>query len=123
MRLLALVEFSRKAPVIVGGDVDDLPRVNNEKFQHIHGKVPVPPTIDHQLDTIVIEHMLELMKSVISVLKDRIVKMRLKNWYEIFLTTFVFMVTLEKVFLAQIGYKRRYQKKVIARLTLLKTTR
>jgi hypothetical protein len=90
-----------------GSETLDIQPVNNPKFS-IHGKAPVPNIIDYQIDTLIIHYMQRLMKELTKGLKKLIFsKNPTGNWYEIFLTIFVLISTLEHVYVAQISYLRR----------------
>ena len=92
---------------MTGSETLDMQPVNNPKFS-IHGKAPVPNIIDYQIDTLMIHYMQRLMKDLTKGLKKLIFsRSPTGNWYEIFLTVFILICTLEHVYMAQISYLRR----------------
>jgi len=92
---------------MVGPDTLDVSPISNVKLS-VHGLCPVPPVLDYQIDTLYIHHMQSAMKKVTERLKQLIFgESRIANWYEIFLTVFVLLMSLEQVYMAQILYLRR----------------
>ena len=64
LEILACVYAANfKSSIQVGSDTLDLSPILNEKFS-IHGKSPVPPVLDYQVDTLYIHHMQCLMEKV-----------------------------------------------------------
>lgn len=57
--------------------------------------VPVPPKVDHQTDTAMIESMKKDGPNLVKKLKKLIDKRDRRDWYEIFLTVFVVLNNLE----------------------------
>ena len=91
----------------MGSDTLDVSPILNEKFS-IHGKSPVPPVLDYQIDTLYIHHMHYLMEKVAKKLNQLIfAKNSIAHWYEIFLAVFVLFVSLERLHMTQIAYLRR----------------
>lgn len=92
---------------MTNADTLDIPPVDNPKFG-IHGKAPLPSIIDYQVDTLRIHYMQRLMKDLTKGLKKLIFASNpTKNWYEIFLSIFILICTLEHVYVAQMSYLRR----------------
>jgi hypothetical protein len=90
--------------IIVGDETLGIAKVEDTRFP-IYGQVPVPSVLDFQIDTIAIHLMLKLIKSVVSRLKKIIYGRRNKEkWYEVYLTCFILLGCLEKVYSLQLGY-------------------
>ncbi|KAI0384781.1 hypothetical protein F5Y04DRAFT_221149 [Hypomontagnella monticulosa] len=71
--------------------------------------VPVTPIMDTQLDEISIKHVLIPLKSkLLHLLKKKVLEKDKQNWYEIFLTSFIFLHSLEVVLGQVMDYSRRY---------------
>ncbi|UPL00332.1 hypothetical protein LCI18_011266 [Fusarium solani-melongenae] len=105
LEILACVHLNFDTPILVG-DTLDVP-ILRDKRSPIHGRYPVPSVLDFQLDTLCIHHMQKLMKAVSRALKQVIFsKERQSRWYEIFLTIFVLLVSIEQVYLTQCEYLR-----------------
>lgn len=105
LEILACVHLNFDTPILVG-DTLNVP-ILRDKRSPIQGRYPVPSVLDFQLDTLCIHHMQKLMKAVSRALKKVIFsKERQSRWYEIFLTIFVLLVSIEQVYLAQCEYLR-----------------
>lgn len=103
LEILACVHLNFDTPILVG-DTLGVP-ILRDKRSPIQGRYPVPSVLDFQLDTLCIQHMQKLMKAVSSALKNVIFsKERHTRWYEIFLTIFVLLVSIEQVYLTQFEY-------------------
>lgn len=106
-KIQACVHIAVKQPIMMDSEVLGIKTVDNAKFS-IHGKAPVPSVIDYQLDTLMIHYMQRQMKEVTKKLKKLISASNpTGNWYEIFLTIFVLVSTIEHVYMAQMLYLRR----------------
>ncbi|KAJ4220994.1 hypothetical protein NW759_007063 [Fusarium solani] len=105
LEILACVHLNFDTPILVG-DTLNVP-ILRDKRSPIQGRYPVPSVLDFQLDTLCIHHMQKLMKAVSRALKKVIFsKERQSRWYEIFLTIFVLLVSIEQVYLTQCEYLR-----------------
>lgn len=93
---------------IVGNETFDIPKVDNKNSPY-YGTVPIPPILDHQLDTVGIRYMLKLKDNVLKTLKNRMSRRRQTQWYEVFLTIFVLLHNLEYVYRAQYQYMKRHE--------------
>jgi hypothetical protein len=106
LEILACVHVNVTVPIMVGSDTLDVSPVSDAKFS-VYGKCQIPSVLDYQIDTLYIHHMQRLMKDVSKGLKKLIfASNNTANWYEIFLTIFVLLVSLERVYIAQIRYIR-----------------
>ncbi|KAJ4307514.1 hypothetical protein N0V84_012679 [Fusarium piperis] len=105
LEILACVYINFNTPILVG-DKLDVP-ILKDKRSPIEGRYPIPSVLDFQLDTLCIQHMQKLMKTVSRGLKKIIFsKERQSRWYEVFLTIFVLLVSVEQVYLTQYEYLR-----------------
>ncbi len=97
-----------------GPDTLGVALINNEKFD-LHGHAPVPSVLDFQIDTMAIMYMNRQLKILINQLKRRLYgKDNKKAWYEVFLSIFVLLSTLEKVYHTQMSYMRCNSDRVSA---------
>ncbi|KAI1327876.1 hypothetical protein F5Y16DRAFT_370577 [Xylariaceae sp. FL0255] len=112
LEILACVHLNFKQPILVGDETLDVPPVDNPSFD-IHGKSPVPSVLDFQLDTLYILHMQKTMKDISKSLKRHIFERgpkKFDHWYEIYLTIFVLLVSLERVYITQYSYLHKTSK-------------
>ena len=108
LEILACVYAANfKSSIQVGSDTLDVSPILNEKFS-IHGKSPVPPVLDYQVDTLYVHHMQCLMEKVAKRLDQLIfAKNSIAHWYEVFLAVFVLFMSLERLHMTQIACFRR----------------
>ena len=91
---------------MTGSDTLDVPVIDDARFD-IHGRAPVPSVVDFQIDTIAIIHMTKELKALTRRLKSKIFGPDcIRAWYEVFLTTFVLLSTLERIYRNQMKYLR-----------------
>lgn len=63
-----------------------------------YGKIPIPPTMDTQLDQIVIKHVLEpLRKKLVAKLEEKISPPKPETWFETYLTAFILLSHIERL--------------------------
>jgi hypothetical protein len=67
----------------------------------LHGLVPAPPKIDHQLDTVVIDWMTKNATNLMKHLAMKLVAKTQQDWFDIFLTLFIIINNIEYVCGAQ----------------------
>lgn len=79
-----------------------------------HGRVPLPPLLDAQLDYLWMGKMDGTRKTLLSQLKRLIMdkNRRKENWLMIFLTTLVLLWNLEQIYQNQYRQRKRYGKTV-----------
>lgn len=77
---------------------------------HFFEKLPLPPQLTFQIQTMIGLVMIEDQKQVLKDLKARVfAKDRIRHWYEVFLTIFVLLATIEWVFQVQIRFLKAKQ--------------
>ncbi|KAK5632162.1 hypothetical protein RRF57_007876 [Xylaria bambusicola] len=99
--------------MITGDDLLGLPPMEQSigpcRYNPRIKAIPVTPIMDTQLDEIAIKHVLIPLKSkVLSLLKEKVLEKNKKNWYEIFLATFIILHNSEVVLGQVMDYSRRY---------------
>lgn len=98
---------------IVGEETLGISRVDNMRTTYYHQRVPLPTMLNYQLDTIAIIRMTQQQQKVVEGLDSLMFKSkkidRFKVWYEVFLTTFVLLSTLEYVYQMQQKYLQRHK--------------
>ncbi|KAF8462923.1 hypothetical protein BDZ91DRAFT_320145 [Kalaharituber pfeilii] len=109
LRIWILSRLAAEGVVIVGSERPfDIDVVDSPDSPY-YGTVPIPPILDHQLDTLGIRYMLQLKDNVLKALKARIQRRRHTHWYEVFLTMFVLLHNIEYVYRAQYRYMKRHE--------------
>jgi len=84
----------------------DVTRIDNPMC-NLNGVAPAPAMLDQQIDTMAIKYMLRQLNVLVKGLHKRIfAKSNRQYWFEIFLTTFVLLATLEMVHHQQVHYQR-----------------
>lgn len=73
------------------------------------GTIPVTPMMDTQLDQILIQGVLQPLRTrLLRDLDDMVTHHRAKDFFEIFLTIFVLLCNCESRIASQISFARRY---------------
>ena len=73
-------------------------------------KLPLPPQLTIQIQTMIGQLMLDIQKKILKDLKTRIfAKDRIHHWYEVFLAIFVLLATIEWVFQVQMRFLKAKQ--------------
>lgn len=109
MNIRAASFFSRTKMIMTGNNVLELPYFHNPHFL-LNGGYPVPSMIDYQMDYMAITYMHRQMEVLVKQLKKLIfTKNQRKSWYEVYLTVFVLLQSLETVHARQIDIIRRYE--------------
>ena len=73
-----------------------------------HGRIPIPPMLDAQLDDILMQKMKRLQKTALSNLKSLIISHSKQHWFMIFLTIIVLVSNLEFLYQNQNDQIKRY---------------
>ena len=74
----------------------------------LHGRIPIPPMLDAQMDSILMEFMKSRQKRGLSKLKTLMMSHSKENWFMIFLTIIVLLSNLEFLYEHQNEQKKRY---------------
>lgn len=112
MNIRAASYFSRTKMFITGPNVLELPYFDDPRIC-VGGKYPVPAVLDYQVDYLAIHYMLGQMKRIVGRLESLMFsENNRKYWYELYLTTFVLLSSLEIVHARQIEILRRFEEKV-----------
>ena len=74
----------------------------------LYGHIPIPPMLDAQMDSILMEFMKSRQKRGLSKLKTMMMSHSKENWFMIFLTVIVLLSNLEFLYEHQKEQKRRY---------------
>jgi hypothetical protein len=94
------------------GDVLELPYAKDDNVK-VQGKVPIPSVIDYQVDYMAIRYMRRQMELVVKRLKAAIFSTgNIRNWYEIYLTIFVLLWSLESVYASQLEILQLFREEV-----------
>lgn len=77
-----------------------------------HGRIPIPPLLDAQIDQLWMDKMKLQQKAVFSMLKKMMTSRRKQNWFMIFLIIMVLLSNLEFIYQNQKKQINRYGKTV-----------
>ncbi|KAG7287574.1 hypothetical protein NEMBOFW57_007086 [Staphylotrichum longicolle] len=78
-----------------GDDTLGVSRIQDTSSPH-HGKVPIPPIMDTQLDQIVIQHMLNPLRAVVvEKFEQLITPAKPEAWWEVYLSAFILLSHIE----------------------------
>lgn len=66
-----------------------------------NGNCPLPPVLDHQVDVLMIHAMLHMKDQILQEMQTIIVTRKYERWYEVYLTVFVLLATLQYVYTKQ----------------------
>ncbi|KAK3347095.1 hypothetical protein B0T25DRAFT_553622 [Lasiosphaeria hispida] len=122
MNIRAASYFSRTKMVIAGPNTLELPYHGDTRFL-VCGGIPVLGILDYQIDYLAISYMLGQMKLLTQRLKKLIFSRDQKRaWYEVYLTTFVLLQSLETVHTRQIEILRRFETSGVDLLSQVRAT-
>ena len=74
----------------------------------LHGRIPIPPMLDAQMDSILMDFMKTRQRHGLSKLKTLMMSHSKENWFMIFLTMIVLLPNLEFLYEHQREQKERY---------------
>jgi hypothetical protein len=104
------------------GDVLEVSYAEDDNVK-MQGKVPIPSTIDYQVDYMAIQYMELQMKLIVNRLKAAIFGTgNIRKWYEIYLSCFVLLCSLESVHARQVEILHRFRNEVSENNNLLLIT-
>ncbi|KAM6520226.1 hypothetical protein FALCPG4_013779 [Fusarium falciforme] len=79
--------------------------VDQKHTPYVFHKIPLPPQLTYQIQTLVGLVMTDIQKELLKELKKRVFsKDRLRTWYELFLVIFILLSTIEWVYQVQIRF-------------------
>ena len=104
LAIRAGVRFCSESLTIVGSETLGMACIEDE-CSVLFGQMPLPSALDFQIDTIAISYMQRRLRAATKRLKQLIFsKDNRRSWYEVFLTSFVLLCTLEWVLQRQREY-------------------
>ena len=74
----------------------------------LHGRIPIPPMLDAQIDSILMEKMKSRQRHGLSKLKNMMMSHSKEHWFMIFLTLIVLLSNLEFLYQNQTEQIKRY---------------
>ena len=77
-----------------------------------YARRPIPPILDAQIDSLLMEKMKTLKSSVLSTLRRMIAGQGRRHWFEIYLTMSILLLNLESVYRNQRRQIQRYKEHV-----------
>ncbi|KAI1127106.1 hypothetical protein F5Y10DRAFT_243431 [Nemania abortiva] len=97
--------LNSKYPMSVKDNVFGVPE--ESEIPYFCGKLPLPAQLTYQIQTMVSLGMREVQAKLLKELKSRIFhKDRQRHWYEVYLTVFVLLATIEFVYRVQMRFVR-----------------
>ncbi|KAL2267134.1 hypothetical protein VTJ83DRAFT_4411 [Remersonia thermophila] len=94
-----------------GPDTLGVPRVRDPTSPH-HGKIPIPPTMDTQLDQIVIQFILRpLRQAVVDKFEQLITPPKPETWWEVYLASFILLNHIERLARHSVAHARTHTMK------------
>ena len=84
-----------------------------------YNRIPIPPLLDAQLDSLWMTKMAFLRKKVLAELRAMIVQRGRKHWLMIFLTILVLLFNLEFLYQNQNEQSNQYQERVSSSIQLI----
>lgn len=103
--------ISKSFNIVSGHEALGLGPVENPSSP-LNGRIPIPPMLDAQMDSILMDFMRARQKRGLSKLKTLMMSHSRENWFMIFLTTLVLLSNLEFLYDHQNEQIERYGKTV-----------
>ena len=107
LEIAAITRLCAKSFNITGTERLGIAAVEDPESPY-HGRIPIPPLLDAQLDHLWIAKMKKIKKKVLSELKSKIMSRKREHWYSIFLTTLILVTNLEFLYQNQNRQLERY---------------
>ncbi|KAK3178399.1 hypothetical protein OEA41_000534 [Lepraria neglecta] len=107
MKIAIITRLISKSFNITGSESLGISQVMDTTSPY-YQRVPIPPILDFQIDWLCMRKMNELRRTLVSQLKDLIMKRERSNWYTIFLTIIVLLSNLEFIYQHQHRQMERY---------------
>jgi hypothetical protein len=91
-----------------GTDTLGVSLINDANSPH-HGKIPIPPIMDTQLDQIVIQHILNpLRERVVQKFEQLITPAKPEVWFEVYLSAFILLNHIERLAKHSASHAKRH---------------
>ena len=95
-----------------GSDTLGVSRIDDADSPH-HGKIPIPPNMDTQLDQIVIQHFLNPLRArLLQKLEQRITPPKPETWFEMYLSAFVLLNHIERLARHSVSHAKLHTMRV-----------
>lgn len=72
-----------------------------DPLSFLHGAILIPPVLDQQCDTVIIEEMEANLEKLLKLLFKKVCAKKQQDWLEMFLTIFILVNNAEYVYRAQ----------------------
>lgn len=108
------VRLTTKSFEIVGNDTLDMPRdIINDRDNPLHGKIPLPPVMGAQIDSVII-HQIQprLRRKTLEELQKMTQEKKQKTWLTTFLVTFILLHNIALITKHDADYARKHGMKV-----------
>ncbi|KAL1840237.1 hypothetical protein VTJ49DRAFT_668 [Mycothermus thermophilus] len=94
-----------------GADTLGVSAVRDPTSPH-HGKIPIPPTMDTQLDQVVIQFILKpLRQAVVEKFEQLITPAKPETWWEVYLSSFILLNHIERLARHSVAHARTHTMK------------
>lgn len=80
----------------------------------MYKKVPIPPVLDHQCDTVIIQWMEGLGSQLITRFGQKVCARKQEDWLEVFLTGFILINNIEYVYGIQKEFVHMYSTTTVS---------
>ncbi|KAK4164254.1 hypothetical protein QBC43DRAFT_344699 [Cladorrhinum sp. PSN259] len=104
------IRLSTKSFEIVGADLLDMPRnIINDQSSDLHGKVPIPPVLGAQLDSILLHQILaRYRRFVLDDLSKMVHEKKPSTWLTTYLATFILLHNAALITRHDAAYARKH---------------
>ena len=107
LELAIISRLASKSFNITGVETLGISQVHDPTSPY-NGRIPIPPFLDFQIDSLWFEKMGKIKKRVLSELKKRFMNRKPDDWYMIYLTVVVLLSNLEFIYEHQQRQQERY---------------
>ena len=116
LELWMTVRLTTRSFEIVGSETLDMPKDILDETSSSHGKIPIPPVMGAQLDSVLIHHIQHnLRKDTLKKLSKIITDNRTSTWITIYLAIFVLLHNAALVIKHDASYARKHGIRVSSR--------
>lgn len=74
----------------------------------MYTKIPIPPVLDYQCDTVIIQWMKDRGSKLIALLCDKVCEKKRRDWFEVYLTGYILINNIEYVYGIQSKFVQMY---------------
>ena len=86
----------------------------NDPASPMYDKIPIPPVLDYQCDTMIIQWMKDRGSKLISLLCNKVCRKKRADWFEVFLTGYILTKNIEYVYGIQKSFIQMYSTMTVS---------